>query len=293
MDRKVVLITGCSSGFGQHLVTGALQGDYQVIATMRNAESRINLFSHNLESYPGQLNVLSLDVTDENQRKATLKFLEDKHGRLDCLINNAGYALFGSLEDMTESQIRQQMETNFFGTVLLTKSFLPLLRDSQGRIINISSVFGYAGFPLTSAYCASKYAIEGFTESLYYELKPHGVQVALVEPGGHRTNFGTNIVWGEHSFGKSSAFFSQSINYRRFREKLTSRKGQSPDRVVRSILKLMQSHYMPLRSRIGSDAHILHFIRKLFPQKLGSRLLARTYAKIFERNIEVEAKVDA
>ena len=178
---KTVLITGTSSGFGRQLAPRFLNAGWTVIATLRDASKRSDLFAADLAKSPGRLFVLSLDVARENERVAAAGFIDRQfEGKLDCLVNNAGFGLFGALEDLSEDQIRRQMEVNFFGLVLLSRSLLPHLRRARGRIINITSALGYLGMPLTSLYCASKFAVEGLSESLYYELKPHGVQVAIV-----------------------------------------------------------------------------------------------------------------
>src|SRR5262245_25417622 len=215
MSRKTVLITGCSSGFGQLLVPEFLRDGWQVIATMRGAEKRQALFSKELQQYGDQLAILLLDVTNAEERRAVRDFIKERFGgRLDCLVNNAGYGLFGAVEDLSEAQIRQQMEVNFFGLVLLTQILLPQLRQSRGRVINISSVLGFMAMPMSVMYCASKFAVEGFSEGLAYELEPHGVQVALVEPGAFRTNFAEKLTWGDKSSDTNSPYQKQTAAYR-------------------------------------------------------------------------------
>src|SRR5262245_19631363 len=196
MSDKTILITGCSSGFGRLVIPEFLREGWHVIATMRDAANRKGIFNEELNGYRDALSLLSLDVTNEAERAAAKNFIEEKFGgKLDCLVNNAGYGLFGAVEDLSEAQIREQMEVNFFGLVLLTQMLLPQLRKASGRIINLSSVLGFTGMPMSAMYCASKFAVEGFSEGLYHELKPHGVQVALVEPGAFRTNFAEKLTW--------------------------------------------------------------------------------------------------
>src|SRR5688572_23972764 len=167
MSKKVVLITGSSSGFGRLLVKAFLARDWTVVGTLRNAQRSEEIFHEELKAYAGRFFAPPLDVTREEERAAACDFIERRfEGRLDCLVNNAGFGLFGPLEESSEAQIREQMEVNFFGTVLLTRSLLPSLRKSGGRIINISSAMGYMGMPLSSMYSASKFALEGFSESL-------------------------------------------------------------------------------------------------------------------------------
>src|SRR5437868_4806455 len=216
---KTVLITGTSTGFGHALVPRFLNVGWTVLATMRNAESRQDLYKDEAAKTADRLFIINLDVAAAEDRAAVAQFIDNRFdGRLDCLVNNAGFGLFGALEDVSEAQIRNQMEVNFFGLVLLTRQLLPHLRRARGRIINVSSVLGYTGMPLSALYAASKFAVEGLSESLDYELRPHGVQVAIVEPGGFRTGFRSNLAYGEKSFDESSAYSSQFAAFTRYRE---------------------------------------------------------------------------
>ncbi len=263
------------------MVSQFLKQGWIAIATLRNANERGNIFSDEIRAYPKHLFVLSMDVTNASERSNIAELIRSRFDQLDCLVNNAGYGLFGALEDMTEAQIRHQMEVNFFGAVFLTRDLLPLLRKSHGRVIMMSTLFGFSSFPLSSVYCASKFAIEGLAESLYHELKPHGVQVALIEPAGHRTRFGDNVVWGDQSFESTSAYARQSENYRRFKQTLTSGRGHASAPVVQAVVRLASAKQMPLRCRIGAGSHVMYLLRKFLPQSLGTALLSAHYDKIF------------
>src|SRR5262249_35046019 len=139
MQMRTALVTGCSSGFGHELVQELLRRNWRVIATLRKAEARAELFRKEQETAGDRLVVLSLDVTDPLQRRSVLgQVTALTGGKLDCLINNAGYGLFGALEDLSEEQIRAQLETNVFGLLFMTRGFLPLLRAAQGKIIQLS-----------------------------------------------------------------------------------------------------------------------------------------------------------
>lgn len=280
---KTVLITGCSSGFGRELVTQYLQSGWRVIASLRDSASRSGLFSDELSRYEGRLRIVELDVTNRDQREETAELIRNEYaGALDCLVNNAGYGLFGALEDLSEDQLRHQMEVNFFAPSLLTRELLPFLRAAGGRIINLSSVMGYSGAPLSSAYCASKYALEGLTESLYYELKPHGVQVALVEPGGHRTQFATKNKWGEGASSATSPYALQTANFERMQKRLRTRKNPTPPaNVARAILKLSIQKSMPLRVRCGKDATAAYLLKRFLSESALTALFSRLYSKMF------------
>lgn len=287
MSEKTVFITGCSSGFGRLLVPEFLRDGWRVVATMRNAEERREIFREELKAYGERLSLLSLDVTSAEERAAAFEFIEGHcGGRLDVLVNNAGYGLFGAVEDLAESQIREQMEINFFGLVFLTRRLLPPLRRARGRIINLSSVLGYTGMPLSVLYCASKFAVEGFSEGLYHELKPHGVQVALVEPGAFRTSFGEKLSWGEKSFDEDSPYGAQTESYSRYRERRTAGAGNSPVPVVRAVMRLASARKMPMRVRCGKDAKGVYAAKRLLPERLQSAVFSAVYGKMFSGKAE-------
>ena len=283
MDKKVVLITGCSSGFGREMVSAFLQGGWAVVATLRRAEDRKGLFSGERPQDPGDLMLVDLDVTSQEQRSRVCAEIQHSRGRLDCLVNNAGYGLFGALEDLSEEQLRHQFETNFWGAALMTRQFLPLLRKSGGRVVNVSSMVGFCAIPLTSAYSASKFALEGLTEALYYELKPHGVQVALVEPGGFRTRFGDNVRWSQDGSANGTAYAVQTAGMMRFRERLSAKEGSSPKTVAATVLKLAEVAKMPLRTRCGRDASASYLLKKLAPASLSTRLFSSLYDRVLMR----------
>jgi short-subunit dehydrogenase len=176
------------------------------------------------------------------------------------------------------------MEVNFFGVALLTRALLPYLRASRGRVVNISSVFGYTGMPLTAAYCASKFALEGLSEALYHELRPHGVQVAVVQPGGHRTRFGQNSRW---SNDRCSTYGVQRANYQNLQSKLMTRKAVSADHVAAIAEKLLLCPVMPLRVRAGRDAAVAHWLRRLLPEFLSLAVTSRVYDRIFTNPVAV------
>lgn len=280
--KKTVLITGCSSGFGYQMVPLFLKNGWQVIATLRRATERASLFESEKNDFKDLLQVLELDVTQAKDRNAVLELIQTRYeGNLDCLINNAGYGLFGALEDISEEQLRDQMEVNFFGTALLTRALLPPLRAARGRIINLSSVFGFSGFPLTGGYCASKYAVEGLSEALRLELAPLGVQVSLVEPGGHRTRFAESVAWGERSFSKDSAYYTATEGYRAFRDHLAQRPNpQVADTVAQEILRLATASRMPARVVCGKDAKMMSILKQ---KRMGAKIAEFVLGTLYRR----------
>lgn len=277
--HKTVLITGCSSGLGLSMTKLLLAHDWRVIATARDLEKSTELlnFQHPL------LSILKLDVTNVADREVIKDFIDNKlNGQLDCLINNAGYGQFGPLEELTEAQIRNQLEVNLFGVIFLTKMCLPALRQCNGRIINISSMLGYTAFPMQSLYVASKYALEGFSESLHYELAPHGVQVSLIEPGACQTRFGANAKTALPE-NKLAEYRQQNNNLSRFREKLAKRKNKSPELVAVEMLNLLNKPTMPIRKIVGMDANIIYYLRKMIPANTFHTMMRFFYKSIFQK----------
>jgi NAD(P)-dependent dehydrogenase (short-subunit alcohol dehydrogenase family) len=277
---KTALVTGSSSGFGRGVVSALLARGWKVYATLRDAEARAAELAGDKAAHGDRLVVLSLDVTDAAEREAVAARVAGE-GALDCLINNAGYAQFGALEDLDEAQLRRQFEVNFFGAALLTRALLPSLRAARGVVLNVSSVFGFAAFPLTGAYCASKYALEGLSESLYYELRPHGVRVGLVEPGAHRTRFGAAIEWGAAGNG---VYGVETAGYRALQGKLSTRpNGTPPDGVVRALVRLAEAKHVPLRTVVGRDARATAMLQRVVPERLRAPATGALLSRMFRR----------
>lgn len=279
---RKVLITGATSGFGKLLVEAFLRNGDLVIATGRSLSTRKDIFEKERTAYSDKIVEVTMDVTNKVEVEAAVKAVQSKFGGIDILINNAGYGLFGALEDLEEEEIRYQMEVNFFGTVNVTKSFLPLLRNTRGKIFNFSSVFGFMGFPLTGLYCASKYAVEGLTESLRGELAPHGVQVCLIEPGGYRTNFGNNLAWSQKN--PASIYSQQFNNYKTLHKKISQRKPQQPTEVSEGILKLSKRSRLPMRKVYGKDGFMSHLLKRCLPSPVYFGIMDTVFKKVFMRS---------
>jgi len=175
-----------STGFGRKLAEAVLAKGDRVVATARREETLAGLERQN----PSHARAVRLDVTELTQVKAAVKTAIDAFGRIDVLVNNAGYGLMGAVEEVSDAQIRQQFETNLFGLLNVTRAVLPLLRKQRsGHILNVTSVGGQVSFPTFGMYHGTKYAIEGISESLAQEVAPFGIKVTIVEPGGFKTDF--------------------------------------------------------------------------------------------------------
>ena len=188
-DQKVAVITGSSSGIGLDSALVLARNGYITYATMRSPEKDTSIKEAvQNESLP--IKVVQLDVTDDTSVKNAIDHIISEAGGIDVLVNNAGYSLGGALEDLSMEEIKSQYETNLFGLIRVTQAVLPTMRKQRsGRILNISSGAGIFGFPGHSAYVSTKFAVEGLSESIAYELEPFGIKVILIEPGFVRTNF--------------------------------------------------------------------------------------------------------
>ncbi len=277
-DQKTVLITGCSSGFGNRLVSQFLRIGWRVIATMRRAEERRSLFSDEYNQYGESLVIVNLDMKSNTDRENILKVIESlSNPRIDCLINNAGYALFGAMENCSELQLREQNEVNFIGPMLLIRALLPYLRQSKGTIINVSSMMSFLGFPLSSSYCSSKAALTMLSESLKLELAPLGLRVHAVEPGGFRTGFVDHSQWGEKDI---PAYQEQTRSFRTFQGKLSEGKGKDPALVVRHIVALATDHHSFVRKQVGLDALISKILHTSFPETIRLKCVEWMFRRI-------------
>jgi len=274
---KTVLITGANSGFGYGLSKSLLERGWRVIAGVRNLEPRRHLFADLDRTYSHHLELLELDLEKPSDWDRPLKLMSERRIELDCLVNNAGFGVFGPLEDISETQLRKQFEVNFFGLFLLTQKLLPSLRKTKGRIINLSSTVGFTGLPLGGPYVASKFAVEGMSECLALDLKKFGVQVCLVQPGAFKTSFGANVAWAEKSNSDESVYLDEVKATQRFRS--PNRKSPDPEIVIKTLVSLCEQRVVPLRKRVGKDASLAYWSRKLLPQAIYHWLLSWVFSQ--------------
>ncbi|HZD81286.1 MAG TPA: SDR family oxidoreductase [Nitrososphaeraceae archaeon] len=206
-EEKVAVVTGTSTGIGYETSLALARDDFLTYATMRNLNKADNIKSvATKESLP--LHVKQLDVTDDASVKNAIEAISSQTGgRIDVLVNNAGYGLNGAFEDLSMDEIKAQYETNVFGLIRVTQAVLPIMRrQKSGTIVNISSGAGRFGFPVSSAYVSTKFAVEGLSESMSYELEPFGIKVVLVEPGVIKTNFVDGMVIARKSQDPKSPY---------------------------------------------------------------------------------------
>ncbi|MBE8726012.1 SDR family NAD(P)-dependent oxidoreductase [Flavobacterium hungaricum] len=240
--KKTIFITGASRGLGKIWTEAFLKRGDNVAAAVRNTDSLKELSAQ----FPENLLVIPLDVTNKNEAFEAAAKVKSHFGVIDVLINNAGYGHLGAIEELQEQEIRQQFETNVFGLIWLTQAVIPIMREQQfGHIIQISSVLGVIAFPTLGIYSASKFAVEGLTESLSAEVAGFGIKVTLVEPNGYETDFGA-----------SSAVYSKPLaQYDAVRTALQEGNKQEdygvPEATSEAVLKLIDSENPPLRLLLG------------------------------------------
>jgi NAD(P)-dependent dehydrogenase (short-subunit alcohol dehydrogenase family) len=275
-NSKVVLITGCSSGFGLHTAAHLASKGYKVVATMRNLAKQNELLSE-VQRRKSQVDVLQLDVTNRSSIEKAINQIAVNYGHVDVLINNAGYAIGGFFEDLTEGEIREIMETNFFGVQAVTRETIPLMRHrKQGKIINISSVSGFSTSPAFSAYNASKWALEAFSESLRYELKFFGIDVLLIEPGTYKTKiFFENSRLASRYDNPQSPYYPISQHIKRKVEEYVADCHKDIEEVPRLVEKLIKAKNPSFRNIPDIESKILYVLRKVLPFSVYSWMIRK------------------
>lgn len=244
---KVWFITGTSKGFGRIWAEAALERGDKVVATARQVETLSELN----DTYGDNVLTLALDVTDKVAVDSAIKQGHDQFGRLDIVVNNAGYGQFGAMEEISEEDARAQIETNLFGALWVTQAALPIMRDQKsGHILQVSSIGGVNAFPYIGMYHASKWGLEGFSQSLSQEVEAFGIHVTLIEPIGYSTD------WS----GPSAKFAEPMDAYEHMRAALKVRREGSgkpgvPEATGPVVLKLVDMEKPPLRIFFGNTAN--------------------------------------
>jgi NAD(P)-dependent dehydrogenase (short-subunit alcohol dehydrogenase family) len=273
---KVVLITGCSSGFGMLSAARLAAKGHRVFATMRDlGKNEMLLAEAKKRGGEKNLTVLELDVTKPATIKAAVNEIVAEEGVVDVLVNNAGYGVGGYFEDLSEKDIRDQFEVNFFGVLNVTREALTVMRPRRkGLIINVSSMCASAGTPTSTAYCASKWALEGFSECLYMELQPFGVDVALVEPGSYRTKiFDENARYAKGFNNSQSPYFRNSQRVKSLVKNLLEKNRKDPEEVAAVIEKIVERPFPSFRNIVGWRSRLRFWLVRHIPFKLYALLV--------------------
>lgn len=248
-NERVWFITGASRGLGAQLAKAALAAGDRVVATARDPQSVQQAFEASDALLP-----LGLDVTDEASVAAAVEAAMQRFGRIDVLVNNAGYGVVGAVEETSGEDVRRIYETNVFGLLAVTRAVLPhLRRQRSGHILNLSSLGGYQSGPAFGVYCSTKFAVEGLSEALHAELAPLGISVTVVEPGYFRTEFleSKSVV---ESPTVIADYAETSGKVRAFAKAVSLQQPGDPVRFAQAVLALVASPHPPLRLPLGSDA---------------------------------------
>lgn len=271
MSERVALVTGCSTGIGLLAAVELARAGFRAVATMRNLGSKDALLAKAKEAGV-DLDLQRLDVTEAASIAAAREHVEKEYGRLDVLVNNAGYGAVGPMEEVSAETLRAQLETNVVGVSETTRAFLPLMRRQRsGRIVNVSSVAGRTTIPLMAPYHCSKWALEGLSEAWSYELRPFGVYISLVEPGTFKTDFGyRSMVRSEDPSGP----YAELIAKMRANRETVHKFSADPIRVARVIVKAATAARPRLRYVVGVDGKLGAYSRALLPSEFFVRMTA-------------------
>ncbi len=276
-EEKIAVVTGSSSGIGLLTAVELALNGYRVVASMRNLESRGRLEEAARKAgVRERLDLRRVDITEFDSLPGAVEAIVRDHGRIDVLVNNAGFSVAGFAEDMTIEELRHQLETNFFGNVAMTKGVLPVMRGQKaGHIITVTSVAGRLGQPMLSAYSASKYALEGWSESLRIEIHSLGIRVALVEPGAFDTDiWERNVVIAKGSLDPASPNKERSQRFAEFVKQSAKHRRDARD-VAKLIVNIAQDPNPKLRYLIGSDAKIQVWLKRIVPWRKYERIVAK------------------
>jgi len=276
-SEKVVLISGATSGIGRATALELARRGYRVFAGYRQeARGTGLLIEAGKEKLP--LSILPLDINRADQIENAVKQVLSRTGRIDVLINNAGYGLAGPVEELDMTAIRAQFETNVFGHIRLTQAVIPSMRTAgSGTLLFMSSVSGRLALPFFSAYCGSKHAIECFAEALRYEMSPFGVRVILIEPGMIRTDFvRQNLILTRRSLEETSPYAkpARSVKERYWKKDASS---PPPELVARRIARVLELRRPPLRVPIGRESSWLILLKKFIPARGFELLMIKFY----------------
>lgn len=269
MEKPVVIITGCSSGLGLALARHLESlKQYRLVVTAREKS-----FAKLMELFKSSDEMLlhKLDVTENEQVSQLVNAVTQKWGRIDILINNAGICFRGVVEHMDPESEMIQLKTNYLGPMNLVRSVLPIMREQRGgKIINISSVSGMISMPTMASYSASKQALEGATESLWYEAQPYGIKVCLVEPGFVRSDSFRHVVISKKAELSQKLKGPHSEYYNSITpliETMMHLSGATPEKIAKRIERIMRDKNPPLRLQVTLDAHVFHILKRWLPAR--------------------------
>ena len=270
MSKKVVLITGASSGIGKDTALVLKNMGYTVYGAARRMDKMKDIEKKGIS-------ILPLDVTDEESMVNCVDSILKKEGRIDVLVNNAGYGSYGAVEDVPIDEARKQLEVNLFGLARMTQLVLPTMRKQHaGKIVNISSMAGKISTPLGAWYHATKYALEGLSDCLRMETKPFGIDVILIEPGAIKTNWGAIAADHLREVSAKGAYAKQANRVGNYlREAYTSDKISKPELISTTIAKAINAKKPKTRYLVGYGAKLSVFSKRILSDRAFDRLIQK------------------
>ena len=273
--KKVIIVTGASSGIGKATALQLIKEGHTVYGLARRVDKMLDIIQ-----VGG--NAMAMDITNHDNIERVINRIKEKEGRVDVLVNNAGYAIWGSVEDTSYEQAKRQFEVNLFGLAELTKEVLPLMRDQKsGKIINVSSIGGKIYTPLGSWYHATKHALEGWSDCLRLEVEQFGIDVVIIEPGAIRTEF-SEVLEDNFSVSMNSAYMSMVSSMKRVMKNANKEENSStPDEIAEVISKAIRAVRPRTRYAKGKMASQTLFFRRYFSDRMFDRTIRRMI-----RNIE-------
>jgi NAD(P)-dependent dehydrogenase (short-subunit alcohol dehydrogenase family) len=278
-QKKVAVVTGSSSGMGYETSLILARNGFHTYATMRKLEGEgskqiIDIAKN--ENLP--LQVIQLDVNDDKSVTDAINRIAKEKDRIDVVINNAGYDLMGALEETSIDEIKAQFETNFFGAIRVMQAVIPTMRKQRsGKIVNITSLGGRISFPLNSPYHATKFALEGLSESIQYELEPFGIKIIVIEPGAIGSNFWKNIKTANKASSNPNSPYAQLANNMSEAFKKIEQNAIHPSEVAKVILDAVTSDDPQLRYLVGNDAAMLMEARKNMSDREFGSLIKKQF----------------
>lgn len=271
MKPGIALITGCSSGIGRELAQQLVRLGWTIYAGARNLDSLQELASEKLIP-------LQLDVNVPEQQAQCAAQIEQEVGRLDLLVNNAGYGAMGPVVEMPLAQVRQQFETNVFAPLALVQAMLPLLlRSDNGLVVNMGSISGIVTTPFSGAYCATKAALHRLSDALRMELAPFGIQVVTIQPGAIQSEFGNNAERGLAETLTADSRYQAVRPYIDARARASQQNSTPTAEFVQTLVKTLSQNPPPAERRIGNGSTLLPLLKRVLPLRLLDRILSRRF----------------
>ena len=275
--QRTALVTGASSGFGLLISVTLARRGWRVLATMRDLNRRDKLEAAAREAgVLDRIELHPLDITNSDQIESIAALIADRSQPLHALVNNAGFAVPGFAEDVTDAELRDQFDTNFFGTVAVTRALLPQMRrQGFGHVVVVTSISGRMGYPGVSSYAASKFALEGWTETLRYEMLSLGIQVVLVEPGSFETDIWTRNA--KQAAALRNPDSANAVRVSRWRARLAqgAKKRANPEVVADTIALILENPKPKLRYVVGKDAKMALIMRRILPAGVFERMVVK------------------